>query len=1607
MINFRYILALATLLYLSFDGFSQNDSLMVERERFVSNCDDDPQYRALKIFYNELKGDDWKNNSGWGEDCDYCQWFGIQCDNERNVTQLFLPDNNLSGVLPASLGSLSELRILLLDQNEISGRLPNELYNLTNLGFLILNNNRIEGELNPAIGSMTNIRWLLLNENNFSGQIPNELGRLSEALIINLNNNQFDGTIPPELSSLNSFLFLDLSFNLLEGCIPETFRNLCGKAVVLRDNPCLSHNADFATFCISEECLPSNDTQCATCDDGIKNQGEEKVDCGGPCESCPPCDNNAEYNALMTIYNEMGGANWNINTGWTEGCDICDWYGVECDSMKRVTGLLLPFNNLKNQIPEEIGNLTFLQSLILDQNEINGSLPESLFTLTSLEYVSLGHNEIGGELSVQIGNLTQLKWLLLSDNSLEGHLPQELGDMSFLSQLLLSNNELEGEIPSSLSELVEIRSLHLSNNNLSGCIPGSLRLLCGKDVDLSDNHCLSHDASFRSFCAGDPCFPILKVGCGTCEDGILNQDESGIDCGGSVCAPCTVCDSFPDYEPLMALFESTRGESWLNNKGWGEDCNYCEWYGIECDSSNRVKNLLLPLNGLNGPLPLEITKLSKISAIILDQNQLSGTLPEEIGILDELTFLSLSRNNIEGEIPHSIGKLDNLNWLLLNANKLSGEIPSSLSDLSSISQLLLSDNKLSGKIPDSLAYLPNVNNLHLNDNQLSGCIPESFNVLCGTDVNLFNNICLSHDGDFSKFCSTDQACELPMIVGCGSCEDGIRNQDEEGVDCGGSCDNQCSDCPDVPDYEALMAIYIATGGDNWITNTNWGDTCDVCTWYGIQCNEEGRVVNLFLPQNNLKGTLPLGIGSLTYLEALVIDGNDLTGDFPSSIGSLPSIEYILANNNQFSGNIPEELGNLEQLKWLLLGNNNLEGELPTSLGNLINIDQLILGNNKLHGSIPQELALLENINSLHLNDNQLSGCIPESFRTLCGKNINLINNECLSHKGEFSSFCISGGCEPSTSDECGTCDDGVKNNNETGIDCGGLCEKLCDDCPDSPDYLALMSFYNATNGKDWLINTGWNDTCDVCTWYGVECDSTQRVTRLFLPFNGLSGEIPNEISELEYLEDLLIDFNEISGEIPESLGDLSRLELLILSNNELEGSLPNSIGNLSQLQWLLLNGNNLIGTIPDTLGQLENLNRLILSENNLSGEIPSSLGDLENLDFLMLHTNQLFGCIPPSLITHCDAQVRLDNNGCLSHNGDFELFCSDTSCDEIEVCECIEPNDERDILMTMFDSLNGPNWTSHEGWNTDCDHCSWYGISCNENNKVEKIELKSNNLSGKISFQISGLSSLTFLDMSDNDIHGEVPEDIGHLSELQFLRLSDNRFSGSIPQSLGDIHNLWDLRLHNNQLTDTIPSQLGQLKNLFNLFLSNNQLSGEIPAEIGGLKTLFQLKLNDNDLSGCIPESFHNLCATRVDLSNNRCLSHGASIERFCRDEECDLGTLENCGENEIESELDSLNNDDEISDVFIDKFDLGKSVSPKVSIYPNPATDYIIIALDKDTEPIKGSIIDLQGRKVIDIKIEAKTLVDINTLKDGFYIFQYLTKDGTITEKFVKSRLR
>jgi Leucine-rich repeat (LRR) protein len=59
--------------------------------------------------------------------------------------------NNVSGILPATLGNLSSLTLLILQDNKLEGEIPSSLGNLSNLNQLYLSNNQLTGSIPGSV----------------------------------------------------------------------------------------------------------------------------------------------------------------------------------------------------------------------------------------------------------------------------------------------------------------------------------------------------------------------------------------------------------------------------------------------------------------------------------------------------------------------------------------------------------------------------------------------------------------------------------------------------------------------------------------------------------------------------------------------------------------------------------------------------------------------------------------------------------------------------------------------------------------------------------------------------------------------------------------------------------------------------------------------------------------------------------------------------------------------------------------------------------------------------------------------------------------------------------------------------------------------------------------------------------------------------------------------------------------------------------------------------------------------------------------------------------------------------------------------------------------
>ena len=184
------------------------------------------------------------------------------------------------------------------------------------------------------------------------------------------------------------------------------------------------------------------------------------------------------------------------------------------------------------------------------------------------------------------------------------------------------------------------------------------------------------------------------------------------------------------------------------------------------------------------------------------------------------------------------------------------------------------------------------------------------------------------------------------------------------------------------DRAALVAFYRATGGNGWDRKDNWLSDAPVWQWYGVDANLQGRVVQLRILQNNLRGKIPSQLADMDQLERLIVVNNiQLEGEIPSSLGNLENLKTLRIAGNRLTGEIPSSLGNLENLTELGLQENRLTGEIPSSLGNLENLEHLWLSDNRLSGPIPSSLDALLRLQSVYIRGNRLTGCIPSAWRS--------------------------------------------------------------------------------------------------------------------------------------------------------------------------------------------------------------------------------------------------------------------------------------------------------------------------------------------------------------------------------------------------------------------------------------------------------------------------------------------------------------------------------------------------------------------------------------------------------------------------------------------------
>ncbi|XP_064959128.1 receptor-like protein EIX2 isoform X1 [Musa acuminata AAA Group] len=454
------------------------------------------------------------------------------CSPPLRLSSLHVSNNNLSGIIPPSLGQLSELSELYLPSNSLVGNVTESHFaNLAILKFLDISQNTLRvilpddwvppfdaftigmsschlGTIIPSwIRTQTSLENLYLSRTGLWGTIPAWFSGFNPSgwHYLDLSSNSLHGSLPVVRSVEQSII--NLSNNSFSGPLPRSFAaDLNPSILTLSDNRI---SGDFPPFFCNMTLLEVLDLS----NNGLSGELPD-------CHSSYPTSlqslhlNNNSLSGSLPAFLKHCKQLITLDLGENRlSGELPRWIGSSLSSLKV---LRLRSNLLHGTISAHISNLTSLHVLDLSCNNLSGAIPSSIGLLdamvviqnvieplidsnaryysehvlittkgSTIEYstvlslvtsIDLSNNDLHGEIPVELTDLHGLHFLNLSKNHLAGEIPTDIGGMRQLESLDLSMNNLGGEIPLSLSALNFLSHMNLSYNHLSGRIPTSNQL---------------------------------------------------------------------------------------------------------------------------------------------------------------------------------------------------------------------------------------------------------------------------------------------------------------------------------------------------------------------------------------------------------------------------------------------------------------------------------------------------------------------------------------------------------------------------------------------------------------------------------------------------------------------------------------------------------------------------------------------------------------------------------------------------------------------------------------------------------------------------------------------------------------------------------------------------------------------------------------------------------------------------------------------------------------------------------------------------------------------------------------------------------------------------
>lgn len=518
---------------------------------------------------------------------------------------------------------------------------------------------------------------------------------------------------------------------------------------------------------------------------------------------------------------------------------------------------------------------------------------------------------------------------------------------------------------------------------------------------------------------------------------------------------------------------------------------------------------------------------------------------------------------------------------------------------------------------------------------------------------------------------------------------------------------------------------------------------------------------------------------------------------------------------------------------------------------------------------------------------------------------------------------------------------------------------------------ALINIYSSTDGENW--NRTWDLEKDPRTWFGVAVKNGM-VTELNLAGNALNGAFPNNIPSLTKLTKLDLSNNKLTGDVAMGISSLSTLTKLDISNNRLTGDPTNSLSGLFNLEDLALGGNSF--TIADVNGLLQNFNNIkVLNIADLGlTSIPSKVAAFANLETLILDNNP----IPANAYGNIAGLTKLKT---LSLAGNSLNQLPTQVSQRIQLTNLnLSNNNLTEQSTTGLSNLTNLEWLSLES-----NQLTQIPAQLSMLRKLQSLNLGRNKISGGIS-TLTALSSLQQLFLNNNLISGNFPSALLGMSKLMMVNLNSNQLSGDLPDRLPEITQISNNRFNKSQLTNYILDFAEQTE--LNYSPQRYDQEKTVLAIVGQSAKLDQSLSGDYTFTW-FKDLDKKLNATSTDLNFNSVENSDFAVYTA---EAYTYGLLDNS----IFFNLSLFREPITLGDALAT---LGTDDLKDLSIYPNPATDFVnILSVQHDIQ--KVAIFDLTGKQMLS---DNRQKVNVSKLPSGVYVLSVKTETGIKNFKFIK----